>query len=379
VQIKDFVSACVLLGSISLVDAAAQNLGSHAPPAVATGAERLLVEQIEELSKASQFAEAAATLQKLFEQSEGRLIEAEGSQRAATQITQRYIPIRQWSQLRLAQLLRDNVAIRQSYLNDHNDDAAAALAELSMSKDLSRVRQAAERFSQTTSGHSLQLLSADLYLERGWGLAAMQAIQRQLPCMRFAFSGHSGTDVSVPRASGSLPWAVVIDQWSEEERRRGVQDWNDRLLVEAWQTTAPEKLAVELLKRSIDASIVDDSVDDRTSLSKWTLAMANTLPPEDRKQIQEHLKLASTWHFKTSSEGSSNLQEQWPTFGGNLNRNTLGTARLDPGGWPTWNHALERFSASSDRISASKPRVAESEVGLLSYHPAVYKGRVYVN
>ena len=379
VKLKESVSACLLLGWFALVDASAQNLGSHAPPAVATGAERLLVEQVEELSKAGQFAEAATTLEKLYEQSDGRLIEAEGPQRAATQITQRYISIRQWTQSRLSQLLRDNVAIRQSYLNDQDDAADAALAEIAVSKDLARARQAAERFSQTTSGINLQLLLADLYLERGWGLAATQTIQRQLPCMRFPLTMRTGPDSSAVPPSGSLAWSTVFDQWNEEERRRAMRDWHERLLMEAWQTNAPERLATELLKRLIDAAIIDDT-DDRMSLNTWTNEMANTLPQEDRKQIQERLKLVNTWHLRnTSAEKTLISKEEWTTFGGKLNRNNQSTTRLDPGGWPTWNHAIERYNASSDRISASKPRVAESEVGLLSYHPAVYKGRVYVH
>ena len=379
VKHREFVLACLLLGPFTLADSFAQSLGSHSPPAVATGAERLLIEQVEELSKSRQFGEAAATLEKLFEQSEGRLIEAEGMQRAATQITQRYVSIRQWSQIRLAQLLRDNSGIREDYLNDHDDAAAAALAEVAVSKDLSRARQAAERFSQTASGNNLQLLLADLYLERGWGLAASQTIQRQLPCMRFWLSNRSGTEANPPQPSGSLAWPMVIDQWSEEERHRAMRAWHDRLLAEAWQTTAPEKLAVEMLQRLIDAAMINQAVGDRTNLTTWTMAMAEMLPADARMQLQEHLKLAGAWQFKSPDVGESSVKEQWPTFGGNLHRNAQGGMRLDPGGWPTWNHALERYSASSDRISASKPRVAESEVGLLSYHPTVYRGRVFVH
>lgn len=386
---KELAFACLLFGSFGLHDTAAQGfgsqgfgsqrLGSHAPPAVAIGAERLLVEQVEELSKAGQFTEAAATLEKLFEQSEGRLIEAEGPQRAATQIAQRYIPIRQWSRGRLAQLLRDNVAIRQSYLHDHDDAAAAALAEIAVSKDLTRARQAAERFSQTTSGNTLQLLLADLYLERGWGLAASQAIQRQIPCMRFTLAGRADSEAGVSTRNGSLSWPIVLEQWNEEERRRAMQDWHKHLLTQAWQTSDPEHLAAELLLRSIDATILNGTADSYAGPTASTIAMAETLPPEERKLIQERLKLASNWQLKAAAEKPPITDEDWPTYGGNWDRNTEGLARLDPGGYPTWNHALERYSASSDRISASKPRAAESEVGLLSYSPAVYRGRVYMH
>ena len=114
-------------------------------------------------------------------------------------------------------------------------------------------------------------------------------------------------------------------------------------------------------------------------MERWILAMADPLPQDDRKLVQDHLKLATSWQFKNTSEKAPKSKEQWPTFGGNMERNSQSATRLDPGGWPSWNHSLERYNASSDRISASKPRVAESEVGLLSYHPAVYRGRVYMH
>ncbi|MDX1930948.1 MAG: PQQ-binding-like beta-propeller repeat protein [Pirellulaceae bacterium] len=376
-KLTEFCSAWLLWLSLSTMPALGQNLGSHAPPAVATGAERLLVEQVEELSKAGQLAEAASTLEKLFEQSEGRLIEAEGLQRAATQVTQRYVSIRHWTQLRLANLLKENVAIRQTYLKDHDDAAAAALAEVAATKDLARARLAAERFSQTTSGSNLQLLLTDLYLERGWGLAATQSIQRQLPSMRFSFANHKPTD-STATPSGTLAWPLVLEHWTEEERRRGMEEWYNRVLAESWQSPNAPKLAVELLKRSIDAAVIHDP-QDRNGLERWILAMADAFPQADRHLIRDHLRLTANWHFKNPLEKTSNTKEQWPTFGGNLERNCQSTLRLDPAGWPTWNHSLERYNASSDRISASKPRVAESEVGLLSYHPAVYQGRVYVH
>jgi len=248
------VKSCKAVIAFALLSnfATAQNLGSHAPPAAATGAERILIEQVEALSKAKQFEEAAATLEKLFEQSEGRLLEAEGIQRAATLTTQRYLSIRHWSRSRLSQLLIDDLETRKSYLNDHDAAAAAVLAELAVSKDLVRARHAAERFSQTTSGIKLQLLLADLYLERGWGLAALQTVQRLLPCMRFSVpnapQSASNEELTGRSLNGSLAWPLLADQMNEEELRRAMRTWHSRLLQEAWQTPAPDSLAMELLQ-----------------------------------------------------------------------------------------------------------------------------------
>ncbi len=145
----------------------------------------MLIEQVEQLAQSNQVNEAITTLEKLFEQSDGNLIEADAIQRAGTLATQRYVPVRKWVNDRLAQLLIQHPEARENYLKNHEAAAQAALADAANSKDLARTRQAAQRFALSTSGHPLQLLLADLYLEMGWGYAATQIVNQQLPCMRY--------------------------------------------------------------------------------------------------------------------------------------------------------------------------------------------------
>jgi len=151
------------------------------------------------------------------------------------------------------------------------------------------------------------------------------------------------------------------------------------LMNHAWQTTAPEKLAGELLQRTVDAAVMSDSATDREQVQVWTTAMAKTLSPELQKQFSDRLILTSSWKAGGAKVANSKASDRWVTFAGDSDRNLQSNSRFDPAGWPTWNQSLERYSASSDRTSASKPRVAEMESGLLSYHPTVYRGRVYLH
>ena len=156
--------------------------------------------------------------------------------------------------------------------------------------------------------------------------------------------------------------------------------WHERLVTEAWQTDAPEKLALELLQRTVDASRLSDGATDRAVLQTWTSAMASTLVPELKKQFDDRWKQAASWTFTSLGKQLTRMDAtSWPQFAGEADRDATSATRLDPGGWPTWNQLLERYSGSSDRTSAAKPRVGELESGLLSYHPAVYRGRVYLN
>ncbi len=114
--------------------------------------------------------------------------------------------------------------------------------------------------------------------------------------------------------------------------------------------------------------------EDRNQLLRYTTALADTLPAEFITRFQERLGKARSWQPLKAPDAN-----EWNTYSGSVTRNRATLSRFDPDGWPTWNQQLERYSGSSDRVAASKPRVSESENGLLSYHPVVHRGRVYVN
>jgi outer membrane protein assembly factor BamB len=344
----------------------ADELNSHAPACAATGSERLLIADVDELTKSKKFEEVIQKLEQLFEQSQGRLVESNGLEKASTLATQRYIPIRHWAQMRLHRLLRDNPELRLTYSKEREDVAKVALSEISGGQELSKARHVAERFSQTSLGIQFQLALADLYLERGWGIAAMQVLQRILPSLRYPIRDGQ-------LENGSIPWSSVRVDQDHANIQDQFQQWRERVRDDAWQTDASDDLISQVLVRAIDASAICHATADRVKLFAWIKAVCAMLPSGPQKLILDRLAVASPW---TQPQPPSS---EWAIFGGDNSHARIASSSVDANDWPTWNRVLERYNGGADRTLASKPRVGEMENGLLSYHPCVYRDRVYVN
>ncbi len=355
-----------LMGLLILIATRAhgQSLEFQVPGVSISAAEQLLIEQVEELNAAGEIDEAIRTLEQLFDACDGRIVEATSPQSARTLVTQNYIPVRQWIQSRLSRLLTANPAARTTYVADHRAAAIAALAESVANRDLVRARQLADRFSQTAAGVELRLLLADLYLERVWGVAAIQAARQLLPGQ--SLNNQEQAHV-VTRGAGKADSPTATDGLQLEMRR-----WTERLSQESWQLGDPEKQAAEALYRVIDAAAICDNCTNRHWAFARTAAIAEALPAVKRSLL-ERLESRNDW------QPTPPPRAEWSTFGGSSARHYVGKDRLDPGGWPTWNQTLERYNSSSDRTAASKPRVSELESGSLLYHPAIYHDRVFVN
>ncbi len=344
------------------------DLNSHLPGCVATSAERLQIEQVEELTKAQQFDEVIQTLEQLSEMSQGRVIEVDGLQAAGTLAVQRYIPIRQWASQRLHRLLEDNPALRAGYDADHRDVAANAIADAARSQDLSRLKQVVERYCQTSDGDRYGLILADAYIERGWGLAATQWLQRSLPDLRRSIADASGQE------NGSLPIALLHRRRNLENRSELARLWHENARRKLWQAEDIDNFIADVGIRLVDSVAICPEAGESESVKSWLTTVAANLNEEPQKRLTSRIQQVSLW--KRDSEDSSNA---WLDFGGGTHRSGQGHGRAVVGDWPTWNQVLERFSGSSDQNIASRPRVGELDDGLLSYHPIVHRNRIYVN
>ena len=68
----------------------------------------------------------------------------------------------------------------------------------------------------------------------------------------------------------------------------------------------------------------------------------------------------------------------WTTLGGSPKRNTVAELGVDVARRVVWRTPLPRLDDTGDRVGAGRLRVAERAKGLLSYHPAIHGGVVYV-
>lgn len=362
------VLAAALFGTSSAI---AQDFDATFPPQLASSAERLMMEQVVDLKQSGQFSEALGTLKKLYDQSRKSLVEAGAGRQVVTQRAQRYIPLRQWCQSVTRELLEQQPEQRAVYMQQMDGLAAAALASLQVQKDPAEAKQLATRYRLTASGNDLTFYLADLYLERGWNLAAISAIMQVAPELRYSAPKSSANALSAPSGEASRTWWCAWQTCradSERELLRAI--WREQVGGQPGGITEPR--LVEALKRLLIAAAMQPQCVDQSAVRAWVQVVAEYFAEPQRADLLKSLDASAQW-------SSWPVSTAWTTFAANATRTPVCKGRYDLAAWPEWQQPLERYTANSDRTTASKPRVGEYDRGTLAYHPVVAHGKVYVN
>lgn len=370
------------------------------PPTMATPAQELMREQIEELARAGN-AEAIETLIKLFDESADQLVPRGEQQTAATLAVQRYTPIRTWVRQRLALLVQENPELQTIYDQRALPAARAALEQLKANHDVPSAELECQRYCGTSLESDLAKLLTDLYLERGWTLAAMQSCQWLSSDLRVAIMEENSTSYPLRADAATLPWSLILplayekNSWGEDSTNRRLSDASrpsesqlispaiDRealtdprlrsLLQKLRDKNRPDALAnfIDAAERINTAASISPELIDWEPWSNLFQLIAAEVSPEQGKRLRD---LTSS---KTSVRERS---ASWSTFAGNFARNPVASGVFTMERWPAWSHqALPLFLASSDQNPASKPRVGEQTQSTLPYFPVVDGSRVYVN
>ena len=333
-------------------------------PSLATPAQRLMIEQVEELIESGEEKEALSGLLKLLDQPPNRLIEVGAEQRSGTIRTRRYVSLREWSKYRLAAFLVSHPQANEKYQNRVRESARVAYARLQKSKDAEQLSRASERYFASEYGPSLALLQADLALEQGWGVAAVQAAQAACSDLRIEIDGG---DLS----QGTVSWPHVwrsIETPSAEAKER-FEELLQRPLASGRQRGI---LLAEAIQRVVRASAIAPDQVDRSLVVRWARFAADFLS-EDEADLLKELLDSQEWFNRERSPQTSR------TFGGSGQRNYQGTAISDVKDWPSWSESIPRITATTDRIPASLPRVGELERGTLAFHPVWDQDRIFIN
>lgn len=333
------------------------------PPLEASSAEKLMLEQIEELVQAGEYEEAITNIEKLFDRSAIRIVAEGDVQRAGTLAVQRFIPLGEWARRRLVSLLASQGSLRNSFQRRLSDLARLEWKRIQDSKDILAAKEAAKLYFATDRGHLFCWLLADLYLERGWGIAAVQAAERACASLR--------TPVSDAAAADNIPWPIVWRQADPNDQQ------NQRVLQDSLQQPSlwdipPAELLVQSTVRILDAASIDPESVDQQLWLQWASRAQELLPEPQQKRLSEELSLG---RLADKSRDHASMA----TFAGNNRRNPGSAATIDVSQWPAWTQTLPLFTANSDRNPASKPRVGETSRGALPYHPVAHADRVYVN
>ncbi len=326
------------------------------------------MEQIEQLQMAGEFDEALSGLQRLYDQGGSHLAEVGPLRKHSSLTTQRYIPLRQWCQLRTRALLEQQPQLAAAIHQQADGPALAAFLSLQASHDPLEAKRVARRYSLSSSGRELGLLLADLYLERGWSLAALAEVELATPELRFCPPGEGAHDLQ-DEASWISLWTRTADSQGREQL---LQAWKEAHGSHSRQPMDASGL-LQALQRMLLAAAIQPALLDHRAFAAWATALAETLPESSQSsQLLSMIQESAQWPILKQAG-------PWTTFAGNDARAGQAQGKYDLSIWPNWQLSVEGFGTSSDRTNASRPRVGESDRHALPYHPLVYQGKVFVH
>lgn len=344
-------------------------------PSLATPAQRLMMEQIDELARSGQASEAVANLEKLFDQADNRVVIVGEVQRSGTLSVRRAIPLRSWAKLRLLDVLAGNEEANRAYQARLGAAARAAFEELRSSKDLLQLSASSERYFATEYGPRLCTLQADLFLEQGWALAAVQAAQNACLDLRLPLDvkgQERGKDLAAAALGDTIAWWDVWRLAGPADRQylELLRELVDRPSLHG--DDRPRRMS-EALQRVLMAAALSPSEVDRELIIRWAKSVVSVLDEETSSRLSEVIERTKDW------QAAASLPVYATTFGGSPQRNHGKQNPFTPRDWPAWSHALPRYTATTDSNPASQPRVGETIQGTLPYHPVFYDGLVFVN
>lgn len=393
------------LCSISLpATCQAQEITTQAPVQWALPAERLMIEQASELVEAGQLDEALRLLEKLLDEAEDRLVVASTPQTAATLKTQRYIPLTQWAGQRTAALLQQFPDTATKVYARQREPATLALAQLQQSKDLRATQLATRRFRASELGEQFQLFLSDLYLERGWGVAASQVIESGVaetrlgprtpapnaPAESLPAATAAAGQPNPPSAAGSLAAPFVWQQLTAG-RRPAEQErvWQEVFAPQLPKHSALTSTSVspasfsDAVRRLAIAAAMNPNALDASATRAWGQAVAQHSGAAESLELKTAIEQIASWPA-LAARGTA-VDSFHPLPGGQDDAPQATAKQAETltqrayANWPNWSQSLEKFSANSDRLKAGGPRVAESRRATLPYFPVVHDGIVFVN
>ena len=368
------IALVVCAGALRMAGAQDRSLTSVAHGA--TAQERLLMEQIDQLAGAGQISEALASLKRLVDQSQGRLIEVGELQRAATLSVQLHLPIADWALWRLARWSVQYPDKLQAAARTDEEQASRALQSLGIEFKGDALKETIARYPLASSATAARLMLCDFYLDRGWSVAARQALEA--PGLGFR---AWPVDAQQATHGNGLPWTSA---WPHLSSSKSI----GQLLEHSWHSIhAPfnesdDALRLALLKRSLAVTALDATSAEMKNAAQWVATLGERLPMAERGELNASIRQSNDW-FAQRTLRLANVPEQAKTFAANSSRRGSDAPnennKLDLGSWTKWTRALERMTGQLDRNPASKPPVAEGPNGILPYYPLVYDGKVFVH
>ncbi len=338
---------------------------------------RIHLDRIDALIADEQWDEVVETLRRVSAEHGDKLIALPTSSDGRDSLAQlggseRYVPLADVCQLRLAMLARQGPAALRLYRSQVDPLARRWLEKATAERDEALLRRIVdEMFTSSVGDESLYALG-DIALERGEPALARAYLERISPELRAGTFPIASDEEGKPIYASGRPLWIEHRQQPKLDLESLTRDAQPSAAFLAYPDT--DLNLADVRARLALASIMEGSHER----AEFELEILKKLQPSAKgklagKSVDYHAALSAL--LKASRDWPSpDLRRDWPTFAGNDRRNARAPAEIDIAGTPVWSFALgDRFTMdpSLQLASGIGTRVAEDADGLLCVHPIV--------
>jgi outer membrane protein assembly factor BamB len=345
----------MLVVSIAVGNVVASHLHAEEPYAAThsvTPAQRLALEQIDQLISAGQSDEAVRLIVRTIDEGGGRLVAVSPGSEMTNDFVQ-FVPLTLFLQDRLLRWGETQPDVLSVYRQRSDAAAKASLDQALATSDFDRLRRLSDQVLATSSGDDVLLAVADLAMQRGWHWTAISALRRIDPRWQAVRVGQGTEPVD------ALGWEMVLPRMAADDLRTLTDLWADPRGPWGSETVAAWPFA-SYVRSDLDQAAIglrlvaaylragESKTADRLA-GMLRAAYASAAVVVDGKELsfdQAMLKILQTGR----DEGQQGLASGWYTLGGNATRVYQTTEMGDLPGFPSWIATLGVDDAAVDRL-----------------------------
>ncbi len=341
---------------------------------------RAHLERVEAFLAGGQWDEAVETLRRVTENRGEKLVPLPPASAPAAAGDRNYMTVGQYGQWRLAAWAREAPEALQLY-RDRVDPLAGRWTQQGIEeRDEVLLRRVVEQLFASSYGDNALFALGEIYLARGWHARARGCWERISPLLRAPanpqppLTGAAGGPLWLALHGATLPddWPSIEPQLTTAATPPGWLAYPDpdldlaevraRLVLTSILEGSPDRAAVELdLLRRLHPDATGRLAGRDVVLAEFLTGL---------------LEQSSDWPPPRTSA-------DWPTFAGSPARHKILPEGVDVAGGPIWRLRLgpARVASGSlpEYLDFGSRRVAEKANRLLSYHPVLAGGLVFVN
>ncbi|WP_164102947.1 outer membrane protein assembly factor BamB family protein [Candidatus Laterigemmans baculatus] len=366
------ILAAVILYLLLLLTPRAAAAEPPAEVASLTAAQRLALEQIDQLIAADAVDEVVPLVVRTIDEAEGRMVATEPAEELEAEFV-RYVPLQLFLQDRLLRWGQSHPAVLARYRERTDAAARTRLDAARSSRSLEQATRTADAIFATSYGDEALLLVADLALERGWNWTAIGALRRIDARWQACDTGERASEVA------AVGWEMWLPRIAEADLEAHAAVVGERVEQPGgWPLGCYHGSDLphpEIGLRLVDAYL---RAGERQTAERLAALVGEWFPEEPvvlggaRLPLVDALERLLEAPAAVSPRASDPLGQQWPTVGGDATRVYQSEPLVDVPMLPTWTRRIGEEEAEQRAAAVLERRLLPTEppIGDLANLPA---------